>query len=262
MKRYPVATICPTCLTLVSQTEGVDLATVPIKTVAMLRQTHRGSTVTVLRAGWHLGDGRVTKCRKRAGPWALTERYPDRRKICFECCERDRWEQEKVPNSLAALGAGGCWSVLLDADVADETLLSFLRDAPGLFAARRAERAIESRDDEQYGQELRELFRRGQPVSQAGRYLDQLAPDVVVTDEASLTSGDAPLQWRPVMNPVSFVAHWTPEAENALRAKALRERWDREAKANLPRRQHAETDRGGLVTKHAGHLASDCSQSR
>lgn len=75
------------------------------------------------------------------------------------------------------------------------------------------------------------MLRRGQPVSQAGRYLNQFAPDVVVTDEASLASGDAPLQWRSVMNPVSFVAHWTPEVENALRAKALRQRWDREAKA-------------------------------
>jgi hypothetical protein len=194
----------------------------------MLRQTKRGSTVTVMRAGWRLGDGKVTKCRKRAGPWALTERYPDRRKICFECGERDRWEQERVPNSIAALEAGGSWSVLLDAGVTDEALVTFLQDAPGLFAARRADRAIVVTDSEQWGRGLRELFRGGQVVCRGRSYHDQFAPDLVVTENGALLATEQ--SWHKVMGPAEFILHWTPAVARARKVKALRDRWDREAK--------------------------------
>ncbi len=234
-ERSPTATMCPACLTLVAQEPGVDLATVPIGLVAMLRQTRRGTTTTVIRTGWHMGDGRVTKCGKRTGPWALTERFPDRRKVCFECGERDRWEQEKHPDSVAALEADGSWSVLIDARMTDEAVVAFLRDAPGLFAARRAGRAIEASDGDDWGNGLRELFRGGQVVTQGRRFLDQFAPDLVVTENEALLATQPEKSWHKVAGPAAFIAHWTPAVERAFKVKALRDRWDREAKSRRRR---------------------------
>lgn len=236
-ERYPAAVLCTTCLTLVSQQPSVDLASVPMHRVAMLRQTQRGTTATVIRAGWHLGDGRVTKCGKRTGPWALTERHPDRRKVCFECGERDQWEMEKVPDSVAAMEAGGSWSVLVDAHVGAHQIESFIQGAPGLFAARRARRAIDAADTESNARGLHELFREGESISQGRRYQERDAPSIVVIDDPAVLDGEPGRWWGLAMTPAVFMERMAPSVAHYTKAKVLRDRWDREAKAVTPRRR-------------------------
>jgi hypothetical protein len=57
---------------------GVEMSSIPIGTVCMVRETRRGDRVALIKTGWHLGNGRVTTCGKRDGPWYLTERAPQK----------------------------------------------------------------------------------------------------------------------------------------------------------------------------------------
>ena len=123
--------MCPVCLTRASQSPGADLASLPIGQVSMLRQTIRGATTTLVKAGWHVGDGRRTKCGKTDGPWALTERRPDVRRMCFACRERERWEAERERGGQGGVGSGRSWSVLLDAMVENPGVTALLAGAPG-----------------------------------------------------------------------------------------------------------------------------------
>lgn len=208
-RRWPRATMCPGCLTAAALLPGIDIASVPIEKVCMMRETKRGATVTARKSGWHLGNGRTTSCGKRDGPWFLTEREPSPRLACFVCDERRRWERERVPGSIEAMSAGRpAWSVLIDATVETDDIDQLIRQVPGLFAARRADRMITSEDLERYGAGTRELFNRGAPVTTSAPSAPQFAPDLVVSSAVDpLVSAPG---WKIVLGPDGFVERMRP----------------------------------------------------
>ena len=91
-------------------------------------------------------------------------------------------------------------------------------------------------DGERYGRDLRELFRSGEPVAHGGRYLEQHAPDILVTTDPHLLALDPVTMWARVVDPATFVEQMAPFVADMHRARALHERWDREAGGGRARR--------------------------
>lgn len=229
-KRGPRATMCPRCLTESARLAGIEMASIPIDQVCMLREKRHGDSVATVKSGWHLGTGRVTKCGKRDGPWFLTEREPSRARMCFVCDERRRWEREHVRGSLEAESAGrSAWSVLVDATVAAGEVDLLIGRAPGLFAARRTARAINEEDLEGYRAGARELFVRGAPLTTSPPSAPQFAPDLIVSSALHAGADDA--GWNAVLTPGDFVQRMRPLVDQTIKAGELRERWDREERS-------------------------------
>lgn len=249
--RSPGATMCPACLTAVARLPGVDLGSIPIGTVCMVRETRRGDSVTLIKLGWHLGNGRVTKCGKREGPWHLTERRPQK-DICFVCGERRRWEQEQVKGSLEAESAGKPrFTVLLDQPLTAPDLETLVRRVPSYFAVRRAVRHVKADDFANYGRSLHELFGSSLVLSGSQSYSWNMAPDVTVTgDPDVLTAGQ--VHWG-VMSPAAFVEWAGPQVERAEKVEALRSRWNRDA---APRRARASESRSTPLAQAGSRLGT------
>ena len=225
--RSPYAAMCPACLTAVARLPGVDIGSIPIGTVCMARETRRGDAVTLIKSGWHLGNGRVTKCGKRDGPWHLTERNP-RKDICFVCGERRRWEQEKIKGSLEAESAGKPqFTVLLDEPLEAPAIETLVRRVPSYFSVRRAVRPITAENFAHYGRGLHELFAASPVPSGSQAYSWNMAPDVTVTDDPGVAEAGQ-VHWG-VMDPAAFLDWAGPQVERAEKAQALRRRWDRDA---------------------------------
>lgn len=134
--------MCKPCLSALAGMPEADLARFEIDRVYMMRLTQRGETATVIRAGYHAGDGRKTMCGKKDGPWALTEREP-RTKQCFACDHRRRWDQRNldethlVPRPLTPL------RLLVDARPIDPRLLDLVVRHPGSLDARHAKEPLD-----------------------------------------------------------------------------------------------------------------------
>jgi excisionase family DNA binding protein len=231
--RSPGATMCPACLTAVGRMAGVEMSSIPIGTVCMVRETRRGDSVALIKTGWHLGNGRVTTCGKRDGPWHLTERAPQK-EICFVCGERRRWEHERVKGSLEAERAGRpAWTVLVDHSLAAPEVEGLARRVPGFVALRRASRSVTPEDFEQYDRGLHELFGTAQVVPGTSAFSWQWAPDVTVTASADvLTAAEGN---RGVMTPAAFADWATPIAEREEKVRVLRARWNKEVLAGRRR---------------------------
>lgn len=224
--RSPGAKMCPACLTAVARLPGVEMASIPVGTVCMVRETRRGDSVTLIKSGWHLGNGRVTKCGKRDGPWHLTERRPQR-DICFVCGERRRWEQEQVKGSLEAESAGKPrFTVLLDQPLVEPDLETLVGRVPGYFAVRRAVRRVTADDFANYGRGLHELFGSSPALSDSQGYSWNMAPDVTVTGDPDVVAAGQ-VHWG-VMSPEAFIGWAGPQVERAEKVEALRSRWNRE----------------------------------
>lgn len=210
----------------------------------MVRETRRGESITLIKAGWHLGNGRVTKFGKREGPWHLTERSP-RKDICFVCGERRRWEQEKVKGSLEAESAGKPrFTVLLDQPLVAPDLDTLVRRVPNYFAVRRAVRPVTAEDFANYGRGLHEWIAASLVRSGSQAYSWNMAPDVTVTaNPAVVTAGQA--HWG-LMDPAAFVAWAIPQVERAEKVKVLRDRWDRGVRG-LPAREPRQSTTASAV---------------
>jgi excisionase family DNA binding protein len=227
--RSPHALMCPACLTTVARAPGVEMGSIPITAVCMVRETRRGDSVTLIKSGWHLGNGRVTSCGKRDGPWHLTEREPQK-EVCFVCGERRSWEREGIKGSLESESAGKPrFTVLLDQSVSAAEVEALARRAPGFLAVRHASRALTPEAFDHYDRGLHELFGAAQVVPGTSGYSWQWAPDITLTADAHVLAAS---QDRPfVMTQAAFVEWVAPQVERAEKAKVLRDRWDREASA-------------------------------
>lgn len=136
-QRWPRAVLCAKCLTALASLPGSDVALFGVGRVAMMRPTRRGTTVTAIRSGFHIGDGRRTLCGRSDRPWSLTERIP-RTKRCFVCEHRERWEaRDDDPNVLSPRPLTPL-RVLLDTGPIDSRLLALLEAHPRALDARQA----------------------------------------------------------------------------------------------------------------------------
>ena len=231
--RCPRSTMCPACLTAAARMAGVEMDSIPITRVCMVREARHGDSVALIKTGWHLGNGRVTSCGKRDGPWHLTEREPHK-EICFVCGEHRRWERERIKGSLEADAVEKPrFTILLDQSLAAAEVEALARRVPGFLAVRRASRGVRPVDIEDYGRGLHELFGAAQVIPGTSSFSWQWAPDITVTaDLDALTAG----QGNPfVMTPEAFVERVTPQVEREEKARLLRDRWNREASASRHR---------------------------
>lgn len=227
--RSPGATMCPACLTAVARLPGVEMSSIPIGTVCMVRETRRGDSVTLIKSGWYLGNGRVTSCGKRDWPWHLTERRPQK-DICFVCGERQQWEREKIKDSLEAMSAGKPrFTVLIDQPLAAPEVEALVRRVPGYFAVRRAARSVTPEDFAGYGRALHELFGASSVMPGSPAYSWNMAPDVTVTEEVDVLAAGQ-VHWG-VMGSAAFLEWATPQVERAEKVRVLRDRWERDASA-------------------------------
>jgi hypothetical protein len=222
--------MCADCLTAVAQMPGVEISTILIRHVAMVRQMRRGEAVVLRKSGWHLGDGRKTSCGKREGPWYLTEREPSLDKMCFECRERRQWIRERTPGSMDARVAGlARWSLLLDQGIDAAEIETLIGRAPGLVVLRRARRAMEVADlVDDWGKGLRDLFRDGESLSHGTTSAPNFDPDIAVTMNAGLLTSEKAMSR--VKTTGALITWLSPIVEHAVRANTLRARWEREAK--------------------------------
>ena len=225
--RSPYATMCAACLTAVARTAGVDMSSIPIGTVCMVREARRGDSVALIKSGWHLGNGRVTNCGKRDGPWHLTERAP-RKDMCFVCGERRCWERERMKGSPAAQSMRSPrWTVLVDQSVAVAEIEELGQRVPGFFAARRAIRSVTPEDFRHWNRGLHELFAAAQVIPGTSGASRTMAPDITITADSDLLKV-GPGTWRLKTLP-EFLEWVAPQVERVEKAKVLRARWDREA---------------------------------
>jgi hypothetical protein len=221
--------MCPACLTAVGRMTGVEMGSIPIGAVCMVRETRRGDSVALIKTGWHLGNGRVTTCGKRDGPWYLTERAPQK-EICFVCGERRRWEHERVKGSLEAESAAKPrFTILVDLHLEAAPIEALARRVPGFLAVRLGSRVVTAEDFNHYDRGLHELFRAGHLMPGTSAYTWSMAPDVTLIEDAEVLDAvkDRPF----VMTPAAFVEWVMPQVERAERAAVLRGRWDRDASA-------------------------------
>ncbi len=137
LKRWPRGFMCKSCLSALAALPDADLSRFDIGQVYMMRLSLRGASATVIRAGYHAGDGRKTLCGKKDGPWALTEREP-RTKQCFVCDHRRRWNaRDDEPNILTPRPVTPM-KVLVDAGPLDPRLVEMLEAHPQSLDARQA----------------------------------------------------------------------------------------------------------------------------
>ncbi len=144
LKRSPVAFMCKTCLTAVAALPEADLARFDIGQVYMMRSSLRGKTPTVIRAGYHAGNGRKTLCGKKDGPWALTEREP-RTKQCFVCEHRRRWDRRNLDENHLVARPLTPLRLLVDAGPIDPRLLDVIGRHSGSVEARQAKEPLDER---------------------------------------------------------------------------------------------------------------------
>lgn len=225
--RCPGATMCPACLRAVARMPGVEMGTIPIGTVCMVRETRRGDSVALIKTGWHLGNGRVTSCGKREGPWYLTERAPQK-EICFVCGERRQWERERIKDSLEAMSAGTPrFTVLVDRGLDAAEVEILVRRVPGYFATRTASRQISAEDFADYARGLHGLFAGSQVLQGTSPYSWSMAPDITISEDPDVL-GASEEHWG-VMSRVTFVDWAAPHVERAEKVQALRARWEKES---------------------------------
>lgn len=231
--RSPGATMCPACLTAAARLPGVEMSSIPIGTVCMVRETRRGDSVTLIKSGWHLGNGRVTSCGKRDGPWHLTERRPQK-DICFVCGERQQWEREKIKDSLEAMSAGKPrFTVVIDQPLEAPEVEALVRRVPGYFAVRRASRGVTAEDFADYGRGLHGLFAGSEVLQGTSPYSWSMAPDITISEDPdALAAGK---ERSGAMSPPAFVEWAAPHVERAEKVIALRDRWGRDESAGLRR---------------------------
>jgi excisionase family DNA binding protein len=225
--RAPYATLCPICLTTVSQMPGIAFETLPIRsTIAMVRQMKRGEGVALRKAGWHTGNGRRTNCGKEEGPWHLTERFPDRAQECFECREYGDWLAERNPSSLSYQSRESArWSMLLDPDVDPTPLLALAEKVPGFVVLRQSSRPIISDDlTSNWGETATELFREGSHLADGVITSWHFHPGFVVTDNSELLGLDQPNRAR---TPDEARGWLESRVADEVRARALRTKWER-----------------------------------
>jgi DNA binding domain, excisionase family len=142
LKRSPMAFMCKTCLTAVAALPEADLARFDIGRVFMMRLSQRGGSATVIRAGYHAGDGRKTLCGKKDGPWALTEREP-RTKQCFVCEHRRRWDRRNLDENYIVARPLTPLRLLIDPGPLDPRLLDVIVRHPGSLEARQAAKPLD-----------------------------------------------------------------------------------------------------------------------
>ncbi len=142
LKRWPRGSMCKACLTAMAAMPEVDLARFDIvQQVYMMRLAQRGEGKTVLRAGYHAGDGRKTLCGKRDGPWALTEREP-RTKQCFACDHRRRWNARDLDPNILVPRPVSPLAVLIDAGPVDPRLVELIERHPTSLDGRLAKEPL------------------------------------------------------------------------------------------------------------------------
>jgi excisionase family DNA binding protein len=223
-RRWPRALLCTKCLTALGSRPGADLALFGVGRVAMMRQTHRGATVTAIRTGFHIGNGRRTLCGKSDGPWSLTERIP-RTKRCFVCEHRERWEaRDDDPNILSPRPLTPL-RVLLDTGPIDPPLRALLEAHPRALDARQAREPLTERirwDDGAMGASHARGERIGQFTDPGGllRGPDQWSV-FTISDRVGVafaTTQDA----------LERLPEWAEAIERAL---ALYARWAKEPRA-------------------------------
>jgi hypothetical protein len=212
---------------------GVEMGSIPITRVCMVRETRRGDSVALIKTGWHLGNGRVTSCGKRDGPWHLTEREPQK-EICFVCGERRRWERERIKGSLEADAVGKPrFTILVDQSLAVAEVEALARRVPGFLAVRRASRDVRPVDVEDYGRSLHELFGAAHVIPGTSSFSWQWAPDITLTagQDVLTASQGSPF----VMTQAAFIDWATPQVDREEKARVLRTRWNKEAPAGRRR---------------------------
>jgi excisionase family DNA binding protein len=220
LKRWPRGFMCKPCLSALVALPEADLERFDIGRVYMMRLTLRGETATVIRAGYHAGDGRKTLCGKKDGPWALTEREP-RTKQCFVCDHRRRWDaRDDDPNILSPRPVTPM-KVLVDAGPLDPRLVEILGAHPESLDARHAMEPLD--DDAIWTNKWHDLHHRAEPI---GRFTGPPGP---------LTSQpDRWLEWTisdrlgfglDVDDALKRMPGWANDVE---RATALYARWAKE----------------------------------
>jgi excisionase family DNA binding protein len=137
LDRYPSAYMCPKCLTGLAAFAGADLARFGVTHAYMLRLTYRGETATMIRAGYHSGNGRRTLCGTKEVAWALTERAPSA-KQCFVCDHRTRWDARDLDPNILVPRPITPLRVLVDAAPIDPRLLELIERHPLSLDARQA----------------------------------------------------------------------------------------------------------------------------
>jgi excisionase family DNA binding protein len=222
LKRWPRGFLCKSCLTAIAALPEADLARFDIGRVFMLRLSRRGETATVIRAGYHAGDGRKTLCGKTDGPWALTEREP-RTKRCFVCQHRERWERRDmdqnyiVPRPLTPL------RLLLDAGPIDPRLEEVIVGHPGSLDARQAMEPLT--EDAMWGtRDWERVFHSAEPIGQftALPGLKLEPPDRWSSYTVSDRNGIGPTTDRAL----ELLPEW---ADGIERAAVLYARWSKES---------------------------------
>ena len=227
-KRGPHATLCPVCLTTVSQMPGIAFDTLPMNaTVAMIKQMRRGDSVALRKAGWHTGDGRKTHCGRSDGPWQLTERLLDPRQECFECREYGRWLDDHNPHSIGYEGRNDArWSMLLDTDIDSAPLVALASKVPRFVVLRRSSRRVVPEDlTADWGNAATELFRDGTHLADGLIRSWHFHPGFFVTDNQELLELPEPRRSRTPQAALDWLEPWVADEQ---RSRSLRAKWDRE----------------------------------
>lgn len=220
LKRWPRGFMCKACLSALAALPEADLARFDIGRVYMMRLTQRGETATVIRAGYHAGDGRKTLCGKKDGPWALTEREP-RTKQCFVCDHRRRWNaRDDDPNILSPRPVTPI-KVLVDAGLLDPRLVAMLEAHPESLDARHAAEPLN--DDVIWTNKWQDLHRRAWPI---GRFTGSTGPLKSQPDRwQQWTISDRLEFGLEVNDALKRLPDWANDIE---RATALYRRWAKE----------------------------------
>ncbi|MDQ6910877.1 MAG: helix-turn-helix domain-containing protein [Actinomycetota bacterium] len=142
LKRWPRGFMCKPCLTAIAALPEADQSSFEIGQIYMMRLSHRGESATVIRAGYHAGDGRRTLCGKKDGPWVLTEREP-RSKQCFVCEHRRRWDRRNLDENHLVARPLTPLRLLIDAGPVDPRLLDVIVSHPGSLEARHVKEPID-----------------------------------------------------------------------------------------------------------------------
>lgn len=228
LKRWPRGFMCKACLSALATLPEADLTRFDIGRVYMMRLTQRGATATVIRAGYHAGDGRKTLCGKKDGPWALTEREP-RTKQCFVCEHRERWERRDLDENYFVARPLTPLRLLVDAGPIDPGLMEVILHHAGSLDARQAREALT--ENEMWGtREWDRAFHDADPIGHfaalPGLTLER--PERWSSYTVSDRDGLGPTTKRAL----ELLPDW---ADGIERAAVLYARWSKES-AGRPRR--------------------------
>ncbi len=228
LKRSPTAFICKTCLTGLAGFPEADLARFDIGRVYMMRLSQRGESATVIRAGYHAGDGRKTLCGKKDGPWALTDREPGS-KQCFVCDHRRRWERRNLDENYIVARPLTPLQILVDAGPIDPRLTDLIVRHQGSLEARQAMAPLNEQTI--WGtRDWQRAFRDAEPIG-------KFAPPPILKTErpdrwASYTVSDVGEAGATTDLALKHLPGWADDIE---RAAVLYARWAKEPTARKPR---------------------------